>query len=320
MRRMLVSVALAAGLLVPQSAEAAIGSVMGGAVTCAVQANGQRFCGTGAATVPSFDGTPIDVSVAFPPAPASGPDGPYPVIGLYHGWGGSKIVPTTTATSDTQRALSRGYAVFSMTDRGWGRSCFNPRPDVCAPSRPGGKPGYIHLMHNAYEVHDAQYLLGLLADDGAIDPQKIGASGGSYGGAMAIALGALRNRVQNTDGSLSQWTSKAGKPMQIAATAPEFTWSDLDAALMPNGSSLDYVSNATYRGPLGDHRVGVQKQNWNGTLYLGGQLLGFYAPVGSDPQADIAGWKLITDSGGPVDSNAAPPTMTPQPTANPPAP
>src|SRR4051794_25759207 len=140
MRRMLVSVALAAGLLVPQSAEAAIGSVMGGAVTCAVQANGQRFCGTGAATVPSFDGTPIDgvlagaapgaarpkgrlscapgpapgptcdgppidVWVASPPAPASGPDGPYPVIGLYHGWGGSKIVPPTTATSDTQRAL-----------------------------------------------------------------------------------------------------------------------------------------------------------------------------------------------------------------------
>src|SRR3954468_15990024 len=152
MRRMLVSVALAAGLLVPATADAAIDSVMGGAVACAVQANGQRFCGTGAAAVPSFDGTPIDVSVAFPPAPASGPEGPYPVIGLYHGWGGSKIVPTSTPTSDTQRALARGYAVFSMTDRGWGRSCFNPRPQICT-----DKPGYIHLMHNAYEVHDAQY-------------------------------------------------------------------------------------------------------------------------------------------------------------------
>src|SRR3954451_23542979 len=310
MRKMLVSVALAAGLLVPQSAEAAIGSVMGGAVTCAVQANGQRFCGTGAATVPSFDGTPIDVSVAFPPAPASGPDGPYPVIGLYHGWGGSKIVPTSTPTSDTQRALARGYAVFSMTDRGWGRSCFNPRP------MPACATGYIHLMHNAYEVHDAQYLLGLLADDGVIDPQKIGAIGGSYGGGVSIALGALRNRVQNKDGSLSPWTSKGDKTMQIAATEPEFTWSDLDTALMPNGSSLDYVSNATYRGPLGDHRVGVQKQNWNGTLYLGGQLLGFYVPAGSDPQADIVGWKLITDSGGPFDSNAAAQTMTDELTAN----
>jgi hypothetical protein len=305
---MLVLVALAAGLLVPQAADAAIPSVMGGAVTCTVQANGQRFCGTGAATVASFDGVPIDVSVAFPPAPVSGPDGPYPVIGLYHGWGSSKLALTG---ADAQRALTRGYAVFTMTDRGWGRSCFNPRPQICT-----DKPGYIHLMHNAYEVHDAQYLLGLLADDGAIDPQKIGAIGGSYGGGVSIALGALRDRVQNTDGTLSKWTSKAGKPMQIAATAPEFTWSDLDTALMPNGSSLDYVSNATYRGPLGDHRVGVQKQSWNGTLYQAGQFLGFYAPVGTDPQADITGWKATTDSGGPFDGNAAAQTMTDELTRN----
>jgi hypothetical protein len=315
MRRMLVSVALAAGLLVPHAADAAIPSVMGGAVTCAVQANGQRFCGAGAATVASFDGTPIDISVAFPPAPASGPDGPYPVIGLYHGWGGSKIVPTTTPTSDVQRALTRGYAVFSMTDRGWGRSCFNPRPAATCGS------GYIHLMHNAYEVRDAQYLLGVLADDGVIDPQKIGAIGGSYGGAVSIALGALRNRVQLPNGTLVPWTSPVGgKPMQIAATAPEFTWSDLDTALMPNGSSLDYVSNATYRGPLGDRRVGVQKQNWNGTLYQAGQFLGFYAPATTPPadlvHADIVGWKAITDSGGPFDSNPAAQTMTDELTAN----
>src|SRR5262249_35297160 len=75
-------------------------------------------------------------------------------------------------------------------------------------------------------------------------------------------------------------------------------------------SSLDYVSNGTYRGPLGDRRIGVQKQNWNGSLYLAGQLLGFYAPVGTDPQADITGWKAITDSGGPFDSNAAAQAMT----------
>jgi hypothetical protein len=304
---MLISAALAAGLVVPTSAQAAIDSVMGGAVPCAAQASGQRFCGTGAATVASFDGTPIDVSVAFPPAPASGPDGPYPVIGLYHGWGGSKL---SLAGADAQRALTRGYAVFTMTDRGWGRSCLNPRP------MPACAKGYIHLMHNAYEVRDAQYLLGLLADDGAIDPQRIGAIGGSYGGGISIALGALRNRVQNTDGSLSPWTSAGGKPMQIAATAPEFTWSDLDTALMPNGSSLDYVSNATYRGPLGDHRVGVQKQSWNAGLYLAGQFGGFYAPVGTDPQADITGWKAITDTGGPFDSNAAAQAMTDELTAN----
>src|SRR5205823_4595471 len=118
---------------------------------------------------------------------------------------------------------------------------------------------YIRRMHGAYEVRDAQYLLGRLADDGAIDGQKIGAAGGSYGGAMALALGALRNRTQLSGGSLVPWTSPGGKPMQIAATTREFAWSDLDSALTPNGSTLDYVANAPYRGKLGDRRIGVQK-------------------------------------------------------------
>ena len=116
-------------------------------------------------------------------------------------------------------------------------------------------------MHNGYEVRDAQYALGQLADDGVIDPQRIGATGGSYGGGISIALGALRNRTQLTDGSLVPWTSPLGKPMRIAATVPEFTWSDIAYALTPNGCNLDYLANASYLS--GGHRVGVQKQNWN---------------------------------------------------------
>jgi hypothetical protein len=107
------------------------------------------------------------------------------------------------------------------------------------------------------------------------------------------------------DGSLVPWTSPGGRAMQIAATTPEFTWSDLDAALTPNGATLDYVADAPYRGPLGDRRVGVQKQAWNASLFLAGQILGNYAPAGRDPQADVAGWKAITDSGGPFDVNPA---------------
>ena len=123
MRRMLsVAAVLAAGLLVPSTADAAISSVFGSQISCAVQPSGQRFCGaaSGAGRVASWDNVPIDTAVAFPPAPAAGADGPYPVIGIYHGWGGSKLALTG---ADAQRALSRGYAVFTMTDRGWGQSC-----------------------------------------------------------------------------------------------------------------------------------------------------------------------------------------------------
>ncbi len=37
------------------------------------------------------------------------------------------------------------------------------------------------------------------------------------------------------------------------------------------------------RTSSGGHRVGVQKQSWNNTLYLAGSLLGYYAPLGTDP-------------------------------------
>ena len=120
-----------------------------------------------------------------------------------------------------------------------------------------------------------------LADDGVIDPQRIGATGGSYGGGMSIALGALKTRTQLPDGSLVPWTSPLGKPLRIAATVPEFTWSDIAYSLTPNGSMLDYVAAAPYLG--GGHRVGVQKQSWNSSLYLAGAALGYYAPLGSDP-------------------------------------
>ena len=95
-------------------------------IDCAVQANGQRFCGVGStAQIRSWDGILLDVAVAFPPAPAAGPDGPYPVLGLYHGWGGSKL-DLSVPGGEGQRALARGYAVFTMTDRGWGQSCGRP--------------------------------------------------------------------------------------------------------------------------------------------------------------------------------------------------
>src|SRR4051794_11370300 len=94
-RMLTVAAVLAAGSLAPPTADAAINQVFtrtGSPVTCAVQGSGQRFCGPGTAQIASWDGNLLDVSVAFPPAPTDGsPDGPYPVVGIYHGWGGTKL-------------------------------------------------------------------------------------------------------------------------------------------------------------------------------------------------------------------------------------
>ena len=151
-------------------------------------------------------------------------------------------------------------------------------------------------------MRDVQYLLGLLADEGLINPQKIGATGGSYGGGMSSQLGSLKDRVQLPDGELIPWVSPEGTPMKIAATAPEFTWTDLAQSLQPNGSNLDYVANAPYSGVLGNHEFGIQKQNWTTSLYFGGLLAGgFYAPPGADPEANLTEWFNFNSSGGPYD-------------------
>lgn len=308
MRRSLVLICgVLMALAVPTTANAAISTVFNDAaapLSCTVQpTTNYRFCGTSAGTtIPSFDGTPIDVSVSFP-ADAGGADNNFPLMGIYHGWGGTKILPSSTQTS---RWLAQGYAVVSITDRGWGGSCGGPS------NTPKAAPctnGYIHLMSNASEVRDAQYLMGMLADDGVIDGQKIAAMGGSYGGAMSAQLATLKDRTQLPDNSLVPWESPAdGLPMTIAAALPEYTWSNLPQSLMPNGSGFDYVTDSPYLGPNGDRRVGVDKQYWNGQLNLAGSLLGYYAPETGpgfpDQTANIKRWFQLISTGGPYDNNA----------------
>jgi acetyl esterase/lipase len=299
-RRLLVLSLVVAGLLaIPSVANATITEVFGTSVKCTTQPSGgtagQRWCpNSGAATVPVWDGTPIDVSVAFPVA--SGEDNNYPVVGIYHGWGGTKITPSSAAA---QRWLTKGYAVFSITDRGWGSSCGGSSSKLKAPPC---ELGYIHLMSRAYEVRDVQTLLGKLADEGVINPQAIGATGGSYGGGMSLQLGSLKDRVELPNHELIPWESPLGKPMKIAATAPEYPWTDLAQSLQPNGSNLDYVANSVYSGPMGDHRFGIEKNNWNGSLFLAGSLLGYLSPESNnDPEANIRAWHNFNLTGGPYD-------------------
>src|ERR1700722_17374504 len=301
--KLLVFASLLLGLMmVPAAANATITQIFG-SVSCATQTAtataGQRWCGTASGTtVPSFDGTPIDVTMAFPAE--SGSDNNYPVVGIYHGWGGTKITPSNAAD---QRWLAQGYAVFSITDRGWGASCGTPSKPANSLKAPPCQQGYIHLMSRKYEVRDVQYLLGLLADEGVINPQEIGANGGSYGGGMSLQLGSLKDRIELQNGEYVPWTSPLGKPMKIAATAPEFPWSDLAQALQPNGSSLDYVANDPYNGINHEFRFGIEKNNWNASLYTAGQVLGYYGPAG-DPEANLTEWHNFNIKGGPYDGEA----------------
>jgi predicted acyl esterase len=299
-RGLLGAFALLVALVVAPSAQAAPASVFGGGAPCTtLSSNGNiRQCSGYAFT---FDGTKISVNVFLPPETAGA--GPYPTIGDFHGWGSAKLGLTNENGGFTQAEDPRiqgwaeqGYAVFSMSDRGWGLSCGALDP---LKGEANCAQGYNHLMDDRYEVRDAQVLLGDLADEGIVEPTKIGATGASYGGGISIALAALRNREMMPSGALVPWESTNGhQKMEIAAAVPQWPWTDIAYALAPNGRNLDYVTESSYRGPTGELPVGVWKASWNEYLYGAGLLLSNYNTT-EESKANIPAWIQRLKAGDP---------------------
>ncbi len=283
---------LGAGLLAAPGAGAVITTPFGPTGPACTPDAGDRVC-TGIVT--SFDGAKIDVKLRLPGNPLVGSEGPYPLVMGFHGWGGSKN------EYNLDRWVNKGYAAFTMSDRGWGSSCGGQDPDRLLPACgfPTGPKGYNHLMDTRFEVRDAQVMAGKLVDNGVAIADKIGATGPSYGGGISMALAALKNRVMMPDGSLVPWQSPNGTPMEIAAAAPEIPWTDLAYSLVPNGSTLDYAVDSTY-----DKReIGVMKQSFVSGLYGIGVATSNFAPVGTDPSADVNGWFARLNAGDPYDGD-----------------
>jgi X-Pro dipeptidyl-peptidase (S15 family) len=315
-RGLLAALAVVVALVVvPAAAQAAIPSVYGGAVECRVQPSkgNIRLCGGNPVEsgnksfVPTWDHqTKIDVNVILPPE-SSGAEGPYPLIGDFHGWGGSKQglatyepVPKSglkfeEEDSRIQHWAEEGYAVFSMSDRGWGLSCGLHDPSAEA-GAPECEKGYNHLMDDRFEVRDAQYLMSVLAAEGVVNPTKIGVTGASYGGGISLALASLRNREMLGTGELVPWESPKGQAMEIAAAAPQWPWSDIAYSLAPNGRNLDYVTNSPYKGPTGNLPIGVWKASWSEGLNTVGELLSYKK---TDPRVVIPSWLLRFKAGDP---------------------
>jgi predicted acyl esterase len=290
--------ALASGLAAAQPAAARTLAPFGHA--CTAQ-NGVRFCPTvsNSERIPTFDGVPLDVDATLP---ARG-DGPFPVIVMMHGWGGSKAdfeseTPqgdgNTTFDYNNVYYAQHGFAVLNYSARGWGRSCGSP---ASREATPGCEKGWVHLADQRYEARDTQYLLGLLADQNIVKPNQVGVTGISYGGGQSIELAYLKNRVRLTNGSFVPWKSPKGKAMEIKAAYPRWPWSDLVDALEPNGRYLDTEIAPTMqsREPLG-----VEIQSYVTGLFALGQAEGFIAPPGADPEADLSKWFEATNKGEPA--------------------
>jgi dienelactone hydrolase len=242
--------------------------------------------------VKTFDGIPLEVYVTLPPAPSSGTDGNYPLVIQSHGWGVPPSGPDDSQYGGpTARQWAKeGYAVMQLAARGWGNSCGAINSRLL--NLQGCANGYVRRADFRYEIRDAQYVAGLLVDEGIADRKRIGAQGESYGGGTSLELATLNDRVMNVDGTLSPWTSQSGIPLHIAAAAPFAGYSDR-SALWANGRWLDTQKTAdNLTSPFG-----VQKMSIGRGLFLAGAYGAYYPPPLAEP--DVMLGFAITTAGEP---------------------
>ena len=118
---------------------------------------------------PTFDGRDIP---AFFTLPEESPEGETPVIVDIHGGPESQRRPSFSAVK--QYFLSRGYAYFE--------------PNVRGSAGYGKAYGHLDDVENRMDsVADIEAAVEWLHDHPAVDPDKIVAMGGSYGGFMVLA-------------------------------------------------------------------------------------------------------------------------------------
>ncbi|MGI8462319.1 MAG: S15 peptidase family protein [Solirubrobacterales bacterium] len=262
--------------------------------------------------VETWDGVPLDTTVTVPSAGAKN----LPLVALVHGFGNSKyeyLNPDETAyTGNAFEWAKRGYAVLTYTARGLWGSCGTPDSRAASP---GCANGYIHLADTRYEVRDTQELIGRLVDDGIADPDRLGATGDSYGGGQTLALAALRDRVMQPDGSYEPWVSPDGTPLELSAAAPVIPWTDLVHAAAPNGrvSDTKVTSRETATDPVGVEKATVVNAIFAaaqfaigpgqpvGEPFVPGRPMGYLAPTGTDPESDVTEWVARTSRGEPYD-------------------
>jgi len=261
----------------------------------------------------SWDGIPLDTTVILPPGQAKD----LPLVALVHGFGNSKyeyLDPASEAyTGNAFTWARRGYAVLVHTARGLWGSCGTPESRLASPVACAG--GYLHLADVRFEVRDTQELIGELVDQGIADAERIGATGDSYGGGQSLMMAALRDRVMLEDGSYAPWISPDGTPIRLAAAAPVIPWTDLVTAAAPNGSvsSTRNTSRERATTPVGVEKASVVNAIYAaaqfatgpgqpiGEPFIPGRPMGFVAPPGIDPEADVGGWVARTTEGEPYD-------------------
>ena len=172
---------------------------------CVATADGGRQCDGFLRS--DVDKTLLDTRLEIPPGA-----GPFPLVALIHGYGGSK----TSSGDIAARLRSDGYAILRYSTRGFGESW-----------------GQVNLADLHAEIGDLQSMIARVVDEPEFDliADAVAVAGASYGGGHSwLAL------VHPT------FTTPKKNTVRIRAVIPIAPWSDLFYSLLPNGrpnNSLD---------------------------------------------------------------------------------
>ncbi|MDQ6856468.1 MAG: hypothetical protein M3Z57_05285 [Candidatus Dormibacteraeota bacterium] len=314
---------------------------------------------SGANRVRSFEGTPLRVDLSLPTVPYVPPGATTsakpPLIIFQSGYsndycqfesttlegssvpGCSDFIGTPGYDWNNAWFASNGYAALTFTPRGWYESCgkkldgsysYLSDPACQATTQYPDEKSWVHLLDRRYEVHDAQFLAGAVADAGAgtlINPNQIVATGDSGGGGPSWDLGMTQDRVVLPTSTAVPaqvntvaWTSPLGTNLHLAAALPMYTWTDLADSLLPNGSATDGFNGAPAPSTFHhDTPIGVEKATYVGGLFARGLSNvpsqppdgAQYAAPGADPTADLNKWFTEINAGEPTFS-ANPDTPT----------
>ncbi|GAC1658755.1 MAG: hypothetical protein NVS4B3_26380 [Gemmatimonadaceae bacterium] len=222
----------------------------------------------------AVDGTLLDVTVDVPKGlPTSGP---YPLVALIHGYGGSK----NGGGQYVNDLTARGYTVLRYSTRGFGESW-----------------GQVNLADLNLEIGDLRSMIGQVVDDPRfLASPSVAILGASYGGGHSWLAA-----IQPT------FASPAGAAVTIRTIIPIVPWTDLLYALRPNGRASNSIDVAGFyklsflQGLfVGGIRKDAQRPYPNYPEYLGvwdGYILtsepNTTDPVGTQIVDGLAGYRSI---------------------------
>jgi hypothetical protein len=194
--------------------------------------------------LPSFDGIGLRTTIGFPEDATDA----LPTVGLFHGWLlGGRMEFVTSYLDARDRGhfayhwnipwfATRGFVSVAYTTRGVAASC------GLADRDPRCVNGYLHLAQRQFEVRDAQHIFGTLVDAGIADSDSLVATGGSLGGGISWLLA-----------TSFPWDTPAPgtRTIRLASAVPQVGWTDLLAALVPNGRATDDPVQPDLSKPFG---------------------------------------------------------------------